>query len=209
MKDNSGIISQVSDYYSRKLCEHGTTPQGVDWNSVEGQLLRFEQLNKVICNSGKFTLNDIGCGYGAFYDFLQTKYSSFNYVGVDVAANMISAARQRYIGSVNAKFLCGVVPETAADFTVASGIFNVKLENSINDWKSYVLETIAIIDNFSTKGFAFNCLTSYSDAERMKDELFYADPCELFNHCKIHYGRNVALLHDYNLFEFTIIVRKS
>ena len=46
-------------------------------------------------------------------------------------------------------------------------------------------------------------------AERMKDYLFYADPGELFDHCKRRYSRWVALLHDYGLYEFTILVRKE
>jgi hypothetical protein len=58
-------------------------------------------------------------------------------------------------------------------------------------------------------GFAFNCLTSYSDAERKRDYLYYADPCALFDLCKRRYSRNVALLHDYGLYEFTLLVRKA
>ena len=42
----------------------------------------------------------------------------------------------------------------------------------------------------------------------MRPDLYYADPCELFDRCKRRYSRNVALLHDYDLYEFTILVRK-
>ena len=42
----------------------------------------------------------------------------------------------------------------------------------------------------------------------MKDHLFYADPCFFFDHCKKHFSKNVALLHDYGMYEFTILVRK-
>jgi hypothetical protein len=58
-------------------------------------------------------------------------------------------------------------------------------------------------------GFAFNCLTAYSDAHKMQSYLYYADPCRLFDLCKRRYSRNVALLHDYGLYEFTILVRKE
>ena len=46
------------------------------------------------------------------------------------------------------------------------------------------------------------------DADRMQGYLYYADPCALFDRCKRCYSRNVALLHDYDLYEFTILVRK-
>ena len=39
--------------------------------------------------------------------------------------------------------------------------------------------------------------------------LYYADPCALFDYCKRNFSRNVALLHDYKIYDFTLIVRKS
>jgi len=43
----------------------------------------------------------------------------------------------------------------------------------------------------------------------MREDLYYADPCFIFDYCKRNFSRNVALLHDYELYEFTIIVRKQ
>jgi hypothetical protein len=43
----------------------------------------------------------------------------------------------------------------------------------------------------------------------MQKHLYYADPCAIFDLCKRRYSRNVALLHDYGLYEFTIVVRKD
>ena len=50
-------------------------------------------------------------------------------------------------------------------------------------------------------------LTTYSDAEKMRPDLYYGDPTFFFDHCKRNYSRNVALLHDYELYDFTILVR--
>ena len=50
-------------------------------------------------------------------------------------------------------------------------------------------------------------LTGYSDADKMVPELHYADPCAMFDWCKRELSRHVALLHDYGLWEFTILVR--
>jgi hypothetical protein len=52
-------------------------------------------------------------------------------------------------------------------------------------------------------------LTSYSDPGRMRPDLYYGDPREYFDLCKRKYSRHVALLHDYGLYEFTIIVRTN
>lgn len=65
------------------------------------------------------------------------------------------------------------------------------------------------LDRTSRRGFAFNCLTSYSNADKMRGDLYYADPCKLFDYCKRKYSKNVALLHDYGLYDFTIISAKG
>lgn len=66
-----------------------------------------------------------------------------------------------------------------------------------------------MLDQTSRLGFAFNCLTSYFDEDKKRDYLYYADPGIVFDLCKRRYSRNVAVLHDYGLYEFTILVRKQ
>ena len=67
--------------------------------------------------------------------------------------------------------------------------------------------TIDRLAALATKGFAFNALTSYSDADRRRDDLHYADPLHWFDYCKRSHSRFVTLLHDYPLYEFTLLVR--
>jgi len=209
MQNNkTDLLTEVAEYYTTKLAEHGQSPRGVDWNSKEGQTLRFEQLCKIIDTSDHFSINDLGAGYGALYDFLANKYERFFYSGVDVSESMIRAAEQRYQDKSKARFVLSGEPDQIADYGVASGIFNVRLGRSDDEWRSYLEATLDILDRTSRFGFAFNCLTSYSDSDKMRDYLYYADSCVLFNLCKLRYSRNVALLHDYGLYEFTILVRK-
>jgi len=208
MSGDSPILSQVAGYYSAKLAEHGASPRGVDWNGEESQVLRFRQLARVITADGAFTLNDVGCGYGALYDFLARDHPRMRYTGCDISADMVAAARSAHGNAANARFVEGAAPPEPADYSVASGIFNVRLEHTDAEWREYMQATLDTLDRVSTRGFAFNCLTSYSDADRMRDYLFYADPCEWFDRCKRRYAKDVALLHDYGLYEFTILVRK-
>ncbi len=210
MQENkTDLLTEVADYYSEKLAQHGETPRGVDWNGEESQELRFEQLCKIIDGRSQFSLNDLGCGYGALHDFLVGRYSGFSYSGIDVSESMIRSAEQRYQGIPQARFVLSSQPDGAADYGVASGIFNVRLGRSDAEWRAYLEATLDNLDRTSRLGFSFNCLTSYSDAEKMRDYLYYADPCALFDLCKRRYSRNVALLHDYGLYEFTILVRKA
>lgn len=203
------ILDGVAGYYSRKLAEHGQTPQGVDWNGTASQLLRFEQLCRIIAPDEGYSLNDLGCGYGALCEYLDEQFAGGAYNGFDVSEDMISAAQQRFSAHGKARFVCASEPDEVADFGVASGIFNVRMGHSEAEWSGYIESVLDILDRTSRKGFAFNCLTSYSDVEKMRGDLYYADPCRLFDICKRRYSRNVALLHDYGLYEFTILVRKS
>ena len=96
----------------------------------------------------------------------------------------------------------------SSDYTVSSGIFNVKMNFSDEDWYQYIIKTLQDMNNHSQLGFAFNMLTSYSDKEFKREDLYYGDPCHFFDYCKRNFSKNISLLHDYNLYDFTIIVRK-
>lgn len=208
-EEKTDIFVGVASYYSEKLAQYGPTARGVDWNGEESQLLRFEQLSQIISGVGNFSLNDVGCGYGAFFDFLRDKYPVFSYLGIDLSADMIRSAEQSHSAYPQARFITSATPDHMADYGVASGIFNVRLNYTDAEWREHVERTLDMLNKTSQLGFAFNCLTSYSDADKKKDYLYYADPCVLFDFCKHRYSRRVALLHDYGLYEFTILVRKE
>jgi SAM-dependent methyltransferase len=201
-------LEEVARYYSTKLAEHGDTARGVDWNGEESQALRFDQLVKIIQRDSGFSLNDLGCGYGALFDYLASRFEQFSYRGTDISPEMIRAARARHPRAPDAQFAVASEPPSAADYGIASGIFNVRLDCPDADWTRHVESTLDVLDRTSHEGFAFNCLTKYSDDEKRRPYLYYADPCALFDLCKRKYSRQVALLHDYGLYEFTLLVRK-
>jgi SAM-dependent methyltransferase len=203
------IRSQIGGYYSNKITAHGPTARGVDWNSAESQRLRFCQLAKVFDCETPFSINDYGCGYGAFVDHLVDNKLPFTYRGFDISDEMISAARQLHPTSDRIAFVTRESELGPADYTVASGIFNVRLQSPENEWKQYVLDTLHSINDLSQKGFSFNVQTRYSDSDLMRPNLYYADPGFLFDYCKTRFSRFVALLHDYPLYEFTILVRRQ
>jgi len=209
MQNNkTDLLSEVASYYSEKLAQYGKTPRGVDWNGEESQVLRFEQLCKIISKPESFSITDLGSGYGAFFDFLENQYQKFSYLGVDVSEEMTRAAIEHYQDNSHARFITSAEPDIVSDYVMASGIFNVRLDRSDTEWREYLESTLDVIDRTSSLGFSFNCLTSYSDDDKKRDYLYYANPCTLFDLCKRRYSKNVAILHDYGLYEFTILVRK-
>jgi SAM-dependent methyltransferase len=202
------ILFDVGHYYLAKIKEYGREPRGVDWNGEDSQLLRFQQLLKIVETEDRFSIVDMGCGYGALIDYLRNNFEKYKYIGIDISTEMIASARELHGHDKSAQFHVSSKSPINADYCVASGLFNVKLEFKNEDWWSYMTSTLDQLNAISNRGFSFNCLTKYSDTEKLRDYLYYADPCKLFDWCKTRYSRQVALLHDYGLYEFTILVRK-
>jgi len=202
---------KLSEYFTEKLDAFGATPKGVDYNGSESQERRFEQLAKVINASQPFSVIDFGSGYGALFDFLNRKGWQFEYYGIDLIEKMVVAGRELYKDFPNAHFttLENEVPKV--DYLLAGAIFNIKLDETYESWQEFVTRTLSRMNALCSKGFAFNLLTKYSDADRMaqRPDLFYGDPLFYFDFCKRNFSRNIALLHDYGLYDFTILVRKD
>ena len=158
-------------------------------------------------STNPFSLLDFGCGYGSMFEFMRERYPAFRYTGYDISEAMIAEAQKLYPNET-ARWTTQR-DDAAYDFIVASGIFNVRLQNDETAWWKYICDELDWMNAHATKGFSFNMLTSYSDAERMRDYLYYANPGAVFDRCKTKYSKFVALLHDYPLYEFTILVRKA
>jgi SAM-dependent methyltransferase len=202
------LRDQARVYYEAKLRAHGATPAGMDWNSQSSQELRFRELARLWDGDAEAGVLDYGCGYAALAGYLRGQGHRGPYLGFDVSPDMIDAARAHVAALPDCRLTANRAELTPHDYAVASGLLNVKQSASDADWRSYVHDTIADLAALGTRGFAFNALTSYSDPEKQRPDLHYADPLALFDHCKRTYSRFVTLLHDYPLYEFTLLVRR-
>lgn len=198
-------LDTICAHYSQKILQYGPTARGAGWKNEASQTLRFEKLTQLLSGDAHFTINDLGCGYGALFEYCATRYDMTTYVGYDISEAMLEAARER-IRDARARFLQTTRIVEPADYSFASGIFNVKLDMPESQWAEYVWNVLDSMYEMSVKGFAFNCMTTYVDFRA--PTLFYADPLKMFDHCRRNYSPCVALLHDYPLFEFTILVTK-
>lgn len=208
MADRQTLI-HIGDYFTARLETYGATHQAVDYNSAESQKIRFQQLIKVVDASRKYSLFDFGSGYGGMYDYLLELGHRLQYVGYDIAQPMVDKGRALHPNDDDCRFTTDIKEIPALDYAVVSGTFNVKLDTTNEAWTKTVLEALEQMNARASRGLAFNMLTSYSDADRMRPDLYYADPLLFFDHCKRNFSKNVALLHDYKLYDFTILVRKD
>tara|TARA_Y100000389_G_C17420818_1_gene496613 strand:- start:880 stop:1482 length:603 start_codon:yes stop_codon:yes gene_type:complete len=196
----------IINYYDEKVKEYGAVSKGADWNGKKSQYLRFDVLSNIFKEKSDFSLLDYGCGYGEFLSYLdKNNYKNISYTGFDLSDEMITQAKLKFS---NNYFTNTTSYNITYDYTILSGTLHVKLKNDNDIWKNHIIETLDYLNQVSKKGFAFNLLTSYSDAEYMKDHLYYASPEEIFKYCKLNFSKNVILDHSYNLYEFTVFVKK-
>jgi SAM-dependent methyltransferase len=203
-------LKQIQDLYTKNIKEMGVTSKAVGWKTEECQSMRFAKLATVIAQDDRdISINDYGCGYGAmltyFTEELRLPVSIYN--GYDLSSDMLSAAALKlaeFKGQL--KMVESSIIQTEADYSFVSGTFNVKFDASRESWEDFIREKLHEMDKLSAKGFAFNLLTLYVDYE--ESHLYYGDPCYWFDYCKRNFSKQVSLLHDYPLWEWTMIVRK-
>ncbi len=206
-------LNDIQTFFRNCFLEHGTSAEGVGWNSTDAQEVRFEQLMKVTEPRGEpFSLIEFGCGYGHLIEYLRrVDCIPAQFYGYDIVAESLKAARERFADDATIHFEDNMNLLPVSDYLVASGVFNIKLAHDHASWTRHIIDSLEIFNKLTVKGFAVNFLTIYSDYERMaqRPDLYYADPSFLFDYCKNNFSRRVALLHDYPLYDFTLIVRKD
>lgn len=209
--DLNDALERSRAYFRDKISVHGPIPQGVDFNGPAAQAVRFEQLVRIIDPTRPFTLVDFGCGYGALLAYLREKGWEYTYWGYDELDAMVSAARRAFGESERVKFTTDLDTVPTCDYVIAGSIFNIKFDVPVDTWREHTLSVLRRMDQFCARAISFDMLTSYSDADRMalRPDLYFADPLFYFDFCKRTFARDVALLHDYGLYDFTILVRKQ
>jgi SAM-dependent methyltransferase len=186
---------------------HGATARGADWSSFITQEVRFAQLLNLCDFSGPFSLNDVGCGYGALISYL-AKYhpdKEIDYLGFDVSPEMIRHAMEVRWDLSNATALVADACPRVADYSVASGIFNVKLDHPLDLWERCIARTLRDMHRASRRGFAVNFMApSGSSSPGMH---YWTMPKPWIAFCRNEIQSSVEVLADYGLREFTLLVR--
>jgi len=203
------ILNDIKSYYSKKIIEHGPTPQGVDWKDENTQHIRLSQITRFLPHSS-FSISDVGCGYGALFQYLQENHSHFDYHGFDLSQDMIDQAKIKFPEGDTSSFATVTSNSEilTSEFLVANGLFNLKFEHNNEDWLEFIYNSMTDFFKKCDKAMAISFLTSYNDPEFRRPNLYYADPCQLYDYAMKKLSRQSSILSDYPLYEFTLLVRK-
>lgn len=202
------ILTHVAEYYSAAITKHGPKPLGVDWPSTASQYLRFVQLLKLCGSREIFSLNDFGCGYGGLLAFLAEWQPNklVSYCGIDVSQQMIDVAGALWKRKPNVEFHVGSKCPKLADYTVASGVFNVALGRQVDEWEKYIELTLLELFRSSKFGFGVNFMLPLEVGDR-EGQLYRTIPERWEEFCRNSLGCTTERLANYGLREFTLLVR--
>lgn len=202
-------LAAVAGYYGERLRRFGATPLGVDWPHRPNQELRLLQLLRLCDFSAPCSLNDVGCGYGALRGLLSRRQrrAQIDYLGTDVSAAMVAAARRRWRRRADCAFEVAAGATRVADYSLASGIFNVKLDCPLPDWEALVARTLDNLRRHSRLGYGVNFIDPPAPGQASPPELYRPPAEQWLAHLARHQpGCAVALLRGYGLPEYTLWV---
>jgi SAM-dependent methyltransferase len=203
------IAGDVTDYYAGTLAQHGATPRGVDWSCKPTQELRFIQLLRLCSFTAPISLNDVGCGYGALRGFLRQRHrlASIDYLGVDLSQAMVDSARSRWGHLPQTIFDTAGDPLRLADYSIASGLFNVRLHHADSDWEPWVAHTLRALHTASRIGFAVNFLLPAQPGEASPQALYRPAIEQWKRFCEDDLQLTAELVTGYGMREYTLRVR--
>jgi len=207
----AAIHVAIARYYTDTVQAHGATPYGVDWTCVPTQELRFVQLLKLCDFTAPFSLNDLGCGYGALLAFLAKRHqgTKVDYLGVDLSSAMIAQACDLWGKRRRTEFVVGHASPRSADYSLASGIFNVKLDQSTARWTRFIAATLEHLHATSRRGFAVNFLAPLPRGTTGIAGLYRPPPGVWRRYCEKALGAKVELITGYGMREYTLLVRPA
>ncbi len=206
------MLKIVNTAYRRRFMEFGSQPRGVYWSSAQSVQQRFELLCQIFepddIKGGEASIADLGCGYGALYDYLSGHpvMRGGTYHGYDICEDLLDACKDR-INDPRVQFHHSMRATQDADYSIISGTFNLNVNADENQWLAYVLASLQDIWDKTEKGLAFNMLDIR--AKSTPDGLYYADPSVFEGFCRSHLSNSVELITDYGLPDFTILVRRT
>jgi len=206
-------LSALAACYSELLEKNGPNAAAVAWRDPDEQLLRFEVLLQIIgsqdLHRGGIVINDLGCGYGALFDYLKddSVMKNSRYQGYDICEALVEEAK-RQTKDKRAHFTQSMVATEAADFSFVSGTFNMVVDDDGNAWRDYIKDSIAHLWQQTRKGLAFNMLdAAQTPPDEQSSGLFYDTALPYIDFCA-RLGAKVTLIDDYPLKEWTLFLRR-
>ena len=189
---------------------YGSEPKAAAWRDRERQLRRFQifsGLFEIVSADTGFSVNDLGCGYGAMFEAYQDlpAFRNAQYYGYDISAGMLQQARAN-ISDPRAVWIQSHEATHRADFSLVSGTYNLKMNADADLWRQYVEENLLQLWSKTRVALGFNMLSAL--APKRQKNLYYADPDYFLAFCRTQMGGRVRLVDRLAPEEFVVFIMR-
>lgn len=203
---------RIARRHEDSIQRYGYKPQALFWSSKSIQELRFRKLIEAIpesMQSSSFSLLDVGCGFADLLDYLQEQNTTVDYVGIDLAPAMITAAQNLH---PQVRFYQGDIFDAdfanqSFDFVVLSGALNEVVESDQAEQGGYAKSVIQKMYALSRYGVAFNLLDRRNLWQASRPDLQSFYPQEIIQFCQ-GFCQQVELVDGYLDNDFTVYLYK-
>ena len=205
------LNKKISIIYNKRFSQHQNTPKGVFWNSKLSQDLRLNIiLDKIIDNSKSdtFTIADIGCGYGRFFEIIKERnlQDKIKYSGFDINKNFISFCKNN-IQLKQANFYEEISPGQKFDYIIMSGTYNLTPTKNLKLWEDYLTKNLKSNWKNVEKAMVFNCLINKE--RKIKSKLYYTETSWIKKFCEENLNKPKISKHNLLEEDITIFIEKN
>ena len=190
------ILSHV--YYAR-FKEYGATAKGSFWLTRQRQEVRFHIIAQEVvrlADGVAVDIADIGCGYGAFANYLLEigDPEISRYTGYDICPQLIDECRDQ--SQSNAfNFEVASAPLFPTMFTVMSGTYNLSVTADIENWEDYVFNCLETCWKQTSVAMIFN-LQVENRSMISKSNIYYANKVAILETCTKRFGPTKVILNN-------------
>lgn len=202
MRDALTPFERIGQFYNRRVEQYGHDPRACDYGRPESQFKKFAILADVLPLANK-TLLDVGCGFADYAPYVNARFGSVSYTGIDLSPQMIATAKQLQPDlDLRVRNILDQAGQAQFDVVTTNGIFYL-LGDSAPDLMQQMIQRMF---SLAREAVAFNSLSAW--APRQDAGEFYADPLETLKFCRTVSPR-VVLRHDYLPHDFTIYLYRD
>ena len=194
------LFDAVVALYRDAFQRHGHSPSAVLWPKGR-QELRFEALTRFV-SSENFAVLDYGCGLAHMKPFLDSRFASFSYAGVDIVPEFIAENRRRHADGSFAVIGSHHDVVDDYDYVLLSGVFNVRYGREDESHKKIVRDTLTHLFNRCRVLLAVNFMSDRVDYRQPNS--YHQNPLELHDFVSQHLTPRLVVDQSYMPYEFTL-----
>jgi SAM-dependent methyltransferase len=206
MTDNKRIFkSNLIEQYRTAFAVHGDCPAGVMWPRGR-QILRFDALTQHF-SGDSFSVLDYGCGLGHLKEYLDQRFSKYDYHGVDLVPEFVNTVTAKCSDAKVHLIKSYKEVSTPIDHVVISGVFNIIDDINRAAYVEQVHSTLEHLFGLARVSLAVNFMTDRVDF--MQPDALHMNVEVMTNFIRRKLSPRLRVDESYMPYEFTLVILKN